>query len=82
MELRTLEDVTIHGGDVSCVSHPANPETSITVRSASTSPIVMPDHTTRAREYVALLRAGRSPAAPTPPRNDPYAARVAELRRA
>ena len=93
--LRTLEDITIHGGHVSCVAMPANSETSISVRAAELAarqPIVIPDLTTRARERVAQLRAtgdlpeSRSSTVPSKAlvdRLDPdyYRNRLAELRR-
>ena len=56
-QLRTLKDVSLHGGDVSCVAFGANPETSISVRNAAEQArvqILPIDPVRRARERMAL----------------------------
>ena len=84
--LRTLQDVSIHGGDVSCVAMPANPATSISVRHAADTTIVIPDYTSHARERVAQLRADAPmpvTCTPTTAVADPmayYRRRLVELR--
>ncbi len=84
--VRTLEDISLHGGDVSAVASPANPNTSISVRSAAAT-IVIPDYTSSAVERLAQLRAGvRNPVTCTPAAAlvdpyDHYKRRLAELRR-
>jgi HK97 family phage prohead protease len=84
---RTLKVLSLHGGDVSCVSAPANENTSISARAMPSlpRPSVM-DLSRRDRERVALMRVGvhltpPRTAMPSPEdRSDYYRRRMAEIR--
>jgi HK97 family phage prohead protease len=92
---RRIGAVSIHRGDVSVVNQGANPATLATIRAAELGatppPLELPDYSARAREVLALLRAGPShvqrSSAPAPPGGPPdhYTTRerefLAELRR-
>lgn len=59
MTMRTLTSVSLHGGDCSCVSHPANPDTSIDLRSRAMTGWALPDYTTLERERLLILQNGQ-----------------------
>jgi HK97 family phage prohead protease len=86
---RTLKVLSLHGGDVSCVSVPANENTSISARAramASVPPPSVMDLSRRDRQRVSLMRHGIHPtpprtAMPSPEdRSDYYRQRMAEIR--
>jgi HK97 family phage prohead protease len=84
---RTLKVLSLHGGDVSCVSAPANENTTISARAMASvpRPPVM-DLGRRDRQRVSLMRHGIHPtpartAMPSPEdRSDYYRQRMAEIR--
>jgi HK97 family phage prohead protease len=84
---RTLKVLSLHGGDVSCVSVPANENTSISARAMARAPRPpVLDLGRRDRQRVSLMRHGIHPppprtAMPSPEdRSDYYRQRIAEIR--
>ena len=83
---RTVKVAGLHRGDVSLVVHPANDLASaelLTRSAAQARRPPLPDHTTPARERLALLRLGVNRSRPrvADPTVDRYEARLAELRK-